>query len=143
MELLAIDCDILISTYCVATLSHHAHAEEWYTYSGKLSRSNYLGVAFAHAQRTRVHATRISGSRKISPRTLSRMVLKPRKTRKFIYSLESFPLYGTVARTYIHVHAVLRCHQLAKIQAILCRCLIIHHVHPWDQIILHQTTTGR
>ena len=26
MELLAIDCDILISTYCVATLSHHAHA---------------------------------------------------------------------------------------------------------------------
>ena len=39
--------------------------------------------------------------------------------------------------------AIPLCYQLAKVQAILCRCPIIHHVHPWDQIVLHQTSTGR
>ena len=38
--------------------------------------------------------------------------------------------------------AVLHCYQLAKMQAILCRCPIIHHVHSWDQIILQQTHYG-
>ena len=37
--------------------------------------------------------------------------------------------------------AILRHHQLAEVQAILCRCPIIHHVHPWNSVIQPPTPT--
>ena len=129
MELLAIDCDILISTYCVATLSHHAHAgvrvwlrktcfsiriyahkrttardikvEEWYTYSGKLSRIAPVQLFRCGPRACATHPCTRNADIRISQNFAENTFADGIETAKNakVYSLESFPRCGS---TYVH-----------------------------------------